>query len=244
MNEEWIKRCNDLYGRSFARGIFTFSDFVEEDKVALVPLSKDKFTVWGGAEYTERKMIRFGSAEELGYDQDFPLVILKVSPLSKKFASPLSHRDYLGAVLNLGIERSKIGDIFSSDNEGFIVCHEDVAELIMQNVDRVGRTSVKVCKTDCVPSSFLPQKEEKELVVSSTRCDVVVCKNYNLSREDALEIFRENRVRVNGVATTNNSYSLKDKDVVSVRGFGKFEFLGVVGTSGKGKPYVKIALYK
>lgn len=244
MNEEWIKRCSDLYSRSFARGIYTFSDFVEEDKIASVPLSKDKFTVWGGAEMTDRKMIRFGSVKDMGYEQDFPIVTLKVSPLSKKFASPLSHRDYLGAVLNLGIERTKIGDIFSGENEGYIICHEDVARLIIESVDRVGKTSVKVEECSVVPQSFLPKKEERELVVSSVRCDVVICKAYNLSREDALEIFRAGKVRINGVESTNNSYSLKNGDVISVRGFGKFEFLGTVGVSGKGKPYVKIAQYK
>jgi RNA-binding protein YlmH len=97
--------------------------------------------------------------------------------------------------------------------------------------------------TEFVPASLLPKKQEKELVVSSIRCDVVICKTYNLSREDALEIFRENRVRINGNATTNNSYALKVGDTISVRGYGKFEFLGEVGISGKGKPYVKIALY-
>lgn len=243
MNEEWIKRCSDLYSRSFARGIFTFSDFVEEDKIALVPLTKDKFTCFGGTEFATRKMIRFGSEQDLGYSQDFPLVILKFSPLSKKFATPLSHRDYLGAVLNLGIERSKIGDIFCGENEGYAVCHEDVSDLICSSVDRVGRVSVKVETTEFVPASLLPKKQEKELVVSSIRCDVVICKTYNLSREDALEIFRENRVRINGNATTNNSYALKVGDTISVRGYGKFEFLGEVGVSGKGKPYVKIALY-
>ncbi|MBE5732420.1 MAG: hypothetical protein E7353_05205 [Clostridiales bacterium] len=244
MNEEWIKRCNDLYARSFTRGIYTFSDFVEEDKIALIPLKKEQFTTWGGAEITTRKMIRFGNSEELGYEQDFPLVVLRFAPLSKKFATPLSHRDYLGAILNLGIERSKIGDIFLRDNEGYAVCHEDVADLICESVDRVGKTSVKVEKCKDVPSSFLPQKQERELVVSSIRCDVIICKAYNLSRDDALEIFRENRVRINGNATTNNSYLLKIGDIISVRGFGKFEFLGEVGVSGKGKPYIKIATYK
>ncbi len=244
MNEEWIKRCKDLYDRSFTRGVFTFSDFVEEDKIAQIPFGKDKFTAWGGAEYTERKMVRFGKEEELGYEQDFPLVILRFSPLSKKFATALTHRDYLGSILNLGIERSKIGDIFSGENEGFVICHLDVSSLILDSVDRVGRTSVKVEVSSVVPSSFLPKKEDKELVVSSLRCDVVICKTYNLSREDALEIFRESRVRINGNATTNNSYVLKNGDCVSVRGFGKFEFWGEVGKSGKGKSYVKISMYK
>jgi RNA-binding protein YlmH len=244
MNEEWIKRCNDLYSRSFSRGIYTFSDFVEEDKIASIPLSKNKYSAWGGSEFSTRKLVRFGNAEDLGYEQDYPLVIIRFSPLSKKFSSPLTHRDYLGAILNLGIERDKIGDIFSGENEGFAVCHEDVAMLIIESVDRVGRVSVKAQITDAVSPTALPKKEEKELVVSSLRCDVIICKTYNLSREDALEIFRESRVRINGNTTTNNSYTLKTGDIVSVRGYGKFEFLGECGVSGKGKPYIKIALYK
>ena len=244
MDEQWIKRCNDLYTQSFTKNVFTFSSFVEEDKIAQIPFKKDCFTVWGGAEYTTRKMVRFGNKEELGYEQDFPLVAIRFSPLSKKFASPLSHRDYLGAILNLGIERDKVGDIFASDNIGYVVCHTDVSKLIIESVDRIGRVSVKAEITDSVPSSFLPKKEERELVVSSIRIDVVICKAYNLSREDALEIFRENKVRINGVQSTNNAYFLKSGDNISVRGFGKFEFLGEVGKSSKNKPYIKIAVFK
>ena len=244
MDEQWKKRCNDLYSQSFSKNAFTFSSFVEEDKIAQIPFKKDCFTVWGGAEYTARKMVRFGNKEELGYEQDFPLVVIRFSPLSKKFATPLSHRDYLGAILNLGIEREKIGDIFCGDNEGYVICHTDVSGLIVESIDRIGRVSVKAETTTSVPTSFLPKKEERELVVSSLRIDVVVCKLYNLSREDALEIFRENKVRINGVQTTNNAYFLKSGDCISVRGFGKFEFLGEVGRSSKNKPYVKVAVFK
>lgn len=244
MNDEWIKRCSDLYERSYLRGVYTFSDFVDEDKIALIPLSKDKFTTDGATEFATRKMVRFGKVEDIGYEQDFPIVIIQILPLSKKFSLPLSHRDYLGAILSLGIERDKLGDIFVGENEGYVVCHNDVSALIQQSLDRVGRVSVKATVCAFVPPSALPKKQELEIVVSSLRCDVLVCKTYNLSRDDALEIFRENRVRINGNATTNNSYTLKNGDVVSVRGYGKFEFLRQNGLSRKGKLYVVIAVYK
>lgn len=63
-------------------------------------------TLYGGREEAERKILRFGSEAELGYEQPFPICCIRIRPLSAKFADKLSHRDYLGALMNLGIERS------------------------------------------------------------------------------------------------------------------------------------------
>lgn len=76
-------------------------------------------TLYGGREEAERKILRFGSEAELGYEQPFPICCIRIRPLSAKFADKLSHRDYLGALMNLGIERSTIGDILPGEGEAF-----------------------------------------------------------------------------------------------------------------------------
>ena len=70
-----------------------------------------KYILFGGCDGTERNIARFGNSEELGYEEDFPIVCLEILPKSEKFAEPLCHRDFLGALMNLGIERKNIGDI-------------------------------------------------------------------------------------------------------------------------------------
>ena len=73
--------------------------------------------VWGGAENCERCMVRFGSPEQFGYDELFPITLLRCAPVQKKFSDTLTHRDFLGSVIGLGIDRAKIGDIVVRDNE-------------------------------------------------------------------------------------------------------------------------------
>ena len=92
------KRFIEL-GRRSEQGYFTFTDFLglaeqscfNEIKGELKGIS---YTAFGGAEGAERVMIRFGSPEELGYEEDFPIVTLKIAPKSEKFADKLTHRDF------------------------------------------------------------------------------------------------------------------------------------------------------
>ncbi len=109
-------RIRELADKSYNQNQYTFTGFLglaEQD--ALWQVEREvKFagiTLYGGREEAERKLLRFGSEAELGYEQHFPICCIRIRPLSAKFADKLSHRDYLGALMNLGIERSTIGDI-------------------------------------------------------------------------------------------------------------------------------------
>ena len=75
--------------------------------------------LFGGSEEAERMVVRFGDPEDMGYEEAFPITLLKIEPLLQKYADALGHRDFLGALMNLGIERSTLGDIFIKDNCGF-----------------------------------------------------------------------------------------------------------------------------
>ena len=82
--------------------------------------------LFGGAAGAERVMIRFGDEESLGYEQPFPIAIIKAEPVSPKFAEKLTHRDFLGAILNLGIERSTVGDIIVRESTAYFFVKEDI----------------------------------------------------------------------------------------------------------------------
>ena len=109
-------RFHDLAERSYARDLFTFTGFLglgeqdafwqEEPK-----LKYAGYTLYGGCENADRVMVRFGNAEKFGYDVPFPIVCIHIRPLASKFADELTHRDFLGALMNLGIDRSTLGDI-------------------------------------------------------------------------------------------------------------------------------------
>ena len=101
--QQLIKRFSELAEQSYQNSTFYFTDFLSPSDAALVysVANEAEISLWGGAEGCEREMIRFGNAEDLGYEIPFPIQILRVEPLLKKFADELNHRDFLGAIMNL-----------------------------------------------------------------------------------------------------------------------------------------------
>ena len=243
--QEKIKRIKELESRSFERGIFTFSDFMSPTSLYEVTsiLKGANYSVYGGVDFAERRMIRFGSTEELGYEEPFPIAVLEIELKGGKFASAITHRDVLGAVLNLGIERQKVGDIFVNGNFAYVISDGTVAKLILEELESVGRNKVLVKEVDAVPCELAPKKKQMEFSVSSNRADAVLCKVFGLSREDGVLLFEKGLVAINGKPCETPSKPLKDNDVITARGFGKMVFEGEGGTSKKGKLYVTVSVF-
>ena len=242
------KRFIELAHKSYNSGIFLFTDFLglaEQSAFAEIKreISGIKYTAFGGAEGAERVIIRFGSEEEIGYSLPFPISIIKAEPLSQKYADKLTHRDFLGAILNLGIERDTIGDIAIIDNVGYIFAREDIAGFIAEGLTRVKRTDVKATVVTTLPEGQLYRTEEKQIQVSSERLDAVIAKAFSLSREDAQSLFKKRLVFVSGKCTENTSYVPKENEVISVRGHGRFIYLGARSLSRKGKINLALDMY-
>ncbi len=238
------KRFKELGEKSWTCSQFFFTGFLSVSDISLLHDTCDrsgiKYTLWGGAENTERQIARFGYAENIGYEIPFPIIILKISPLLMKFADDFSHRDFLGAIMNLGIKREMVGDIVVKGKEAYMFAHENIADYIIENLDKVKHTHVKVEKLDEIPGLLETKKQEKELLVSSIRLDVIIAGRFNLSRNQVLQLFRSQKIFVNGRVCENNSYQVKEQDIISVRGFGKLEFKQISGESRKGRIYITI----
>lgn len=247
-NELLKKRFAELAGKSRNCGYFIFTDFLGLNELSLFteaarPLLPLAYKMSGGADGAERVMVRFGDEEELGYDEPFPILCIKVEPLMQKFADKLTHRDFLGALLNLGIERSVLGDIVIRENVGYVFAKEDIAEYICQELTRVKRTAVKASVCETLPTGELYKLEDRTVQLSGERLDAVVAKLFSLSRDDALSLFRKKLVFVQGRCVENNDYRPKENDLVSVRGYGRFIYCRAYSTSRKGKLNVLIKLY-
>lgn len=227
----------DIKKRAEKAYVCTFSDFLTTSEQDFA--ERMGATFWGGADYCERKMAKFGEGAD-----EFPLVILKIDVLGGKFAEKITHRDVLGAMMSLGIERCKVGDIFVDENVAFAVVHKTVAPLLLGELCQIARNNVKVETCESVPNEFEPKLVEKSFTVNSPRLDAVISGVFNLAREKASELVADGKVAVGGTVATKVAKLLAEGDVVSVRGHGKFVFAGEGGTSKKGKTYVKIALYK
>ena len=180
-------------------------------------------------------MIRFGDESVLGYKEEFPICLLRISPLMHKFADDLSHRDFLGALMHLGIEREGLGDMQVSDKEAYLFCKESMSEYICENLNKVKHTSVHVEEVSELPDSLIRREEEVLVQLPSERIDAIIAKLYHVSRDESIVLFREKKVFRNGRLIENNSAVVKADDVISVRGYGKFCYKGVAGISKKGK---------
>ena len=247
--QQFQKRLLDLADRSYKQNVFTFTEFLGLAEQDVFWKTEPELRSYGcelngGREEADRVVIRFGNPAELGYEAAFPIKCVHVTPLNQKFADDLSHRDFLGALMNLGIERQTLGDIIVGEKQAYCFCLENMADFICENLTQVKHTSVKcrICEEWKELTCEEPKKEM--LQVASPRADAVIAKAWKLSRDDSLNLFRTGKVFINGRCCENNSRALKAGETVNARGYGKLIFVGEKGETKKGKINVEVAIYR
>ena len=97
----------------------------------------------GGYDAAERKLACFGDEELCGYVEDPPICCIRIEPVNAKFSDALTHRDFLGSVMGLGLKREVLGDIVLEDNCGYLFCHDTVAPYIIEQLNQVRHTTVR-----------------------------------------------------------------------------------------------------
>ncbi len=238
------KRFRELYNRSQNRGIYVYSDFLNAYEQALLEEEiRYGYTLRGGYPDAERKIACFGNENDFGYSPCPPIEIICISPLSEKFADDLNHRDFLGSLMGLGIKRETLGDIVINKNKGYLICLDTMANYIIDNLTKVRHTSVTCERCNEIPLEDLPQPKEKMVIVSSLRLDGIISAVYNLSRSKSSSLIDGEKIFINGKLIKNNSASLKENDIVSVRGKGRFKFKEVLGDTRKGRIRILCEIY-
>lgn len=242
-------RFHDLADKSYQQGIFTFTGFLglSEQDIFWKEEADLKYAgcqLYGGYDGADRVVVRFGNEEEFGFRADFPIVCIHIAPLQQKFADALSHRDFLGALMNLGIERSTLGDIKVGQSDAYLFCLESIAPFILENLEQIKHTHVRCTVTEDFTGIAEEEPDVVNIQVQSLRVDAVLAKVYNMSREKSLELFRSGKVYVNGRLCENNSRTLKAGETVNARGFGKFTLKGEPRETKKGKLSVEAAVYR
>ena len=161
------------------------------------------------------------------------------------YAGEFSHRDFLGSILNLGINREKIGDILIHENYAQVVVKEEIYNFVIFSLERVGKEKVKVKQ---IPLKTLKQGniEYKDIytTVPSLRLDALVSGGWNLSRDDSQKLIKSNRVKVNWEPIDKVSKEVEEGDTVSTRGYGRFILHSIEGISKKGRIRIVIRLLK
>ena len=238
----------DLAARADRTGTFYFSDFLglgEQSAYREIEreLSYAAPTPFGGAAECERVVLRFGNPEELGYELPFPIVALMITPRAPKFAEQLTHRDVLGSLMNLGITRDTLGDIVIREGEVYLFCLERVCDFIVNSLTRIRHTDVKVAVVDALPEGSLYRTQTVKIQAVGERLDAIVAKVYRISREDSLALFARGLVFQNGLCVQSHAKAPKAGDVISVRGYGRFRYVGFVSESKKGKMNLVVEQY-
>ena len=241
------KHFRDLARTAYQRGIAVFSDFLNLNELNIFQSLRGEFSyleteTFGGYELAERQIAVFRPEAPVFY-ADYPVKCLKITPLNAKFAEELNHRDYLGAVLNLGIDRACLGDILMEEDAAYLFCLERMADFIRDNLTRIRHTSVYVEQVEAENFHYEPKYKEVSGTVASVRLDKLLALAFNASRSSLTGLIEGGKVFVNGKLVTSNGYEPKEGDLISVRGMGRFRFRGTGGQSKKGREYVILWRY-
>lgn len=248
MSEELIKRAEDLRDRCERSCSITNSLFLTPaEQYALSKWASRaadcKMLLKGGAEGSERNAAFFlpfymaeGDLDESEY--------IRCIKVTAGFGQP-GHRDYMGAVLGLGIKREWLGDILVSEGTAHIFCLSSVAEHLLASLDKVGRFGVK---TKEIPLSEAPavKREVKEVTFSvmSLRLDAVTAGMFNLSRTSAAAMIAAGEVSLNYSECLKCDAQLQPGDIISLRGHGKGSLATIGGQSRKGRTFVTAEIRK
>ena len=149
-----------------------------------------------------------------------------------------SHRDFLGAMLALGIKRETVGDILVGQNKCIVFLSSSVADLVLGEITKVGRVGVK---TELWQGGELPvTKETKEIsgTIGSARLDAVVALVTKLARGKAVGLISSGVVRVNGCTQLSASCPVEEGDKLSIKGYGRFDVCEFGGKTGKGRLHI------
>lgn len=241
------KRLIELSRLSYQRGIVTFSDFLNLNELNIlhtIPKHEldSAYVTFGGYDHSERQMVAF-LPDALCYEYEYPISVIKISPLQKKFSDTLSHRDYLGAILNLGIERCKMGDILVEEHSSILFIHQSLENFITGELTRIKHTSVIATIEDIQSFHYEPKTKEIKGSVSSLRLDSLLALAFSSSRSKLVAFIEGGKVYVNGKLITSNGYQVKENDIVSVRGLGRFRYLETMSKTKKGRYYVTLELF-
>lgn len=241
-------RLNELAERSYNENRFCYTDFCGQDEISEFweiqqNLSYSGILLFGGYDNASRCMIRFGNPKMLGYDESFPIDVIQIKPVNSKFSDELNHRDFLGALMNLGIKREVLGDICVEDNMAYLFCKKDIREYIIDNLNQVKHTTVRCEAVSGDKFDYVPKTKGILISVLNIRVDAVISKVYNISRSRSSELFLNSFIYVNGRQVKDGSAGLKENDCVSVRGYGKFVLVNVLNINKKGKTNLKISIF-
>lgn len=211
----------------------------EQEFLKEISFENNIFVLFQGDEIFERKVALISPDEVSG---DFPTKGVKISG-NFKFEK-VTHRDYLGSILGLGLKREKIGDINIYEDGAEIVVHNDVLDYILFNLKKIKHTTVKICKID-IDSMRKKSQEFKEINIniSSSRFDSILSGIFNISRTKSSAFIKSGSAKINNIPVQDTSKIVKENSIITLKGYGKAKVGDFLSTTKKGRQIVSIYKY-
>ena len=248
MEDALSKRLYELALRAAHTGRAQFTRFLEpaheNEARAAANRAGAKAAFFGGYEGAERRVAAF-YAHEPPAAGEWPLRPLRLE-WNARFSSP-GHRDLLGAVMGLGIERETTGDIAMATHRGapcaclFVLC--DVADYVAANLSSAGRASLKVIPCEETPELLPPEGQRLRLTVQQPRLDAVLAAACRLSRGEAQRLIAGGLVKLNHAQCLRGDAKLSEGDLISARGCGRVKLEAFAGESRRGRLVVEAFKY-
>lgn len=235
----------DTHQQSIAR-IHCRKNFVpvmEEDlpmsEMGSFPSTRSIF--YGGYKDAER-VILINLPDYALLENENPLTVIRATKAEGSRA--LTHRDYLGSLVGLGIKRELLGDILVREDGADIIVMEDIAEFIFMNYCKAGRTNLSLSRCD-IADLIVPEQKKQMITdtVASLRLDSVTASAFGLSRGKASEAITRGIVFVNHMEMTKPDYQVNEGDKITLRGKGKACLIEIGGKSRKDRQYITIERY-
>ena len=223
---------------AYNKGIPTFTKFFCKPNIWLYFTKKfnsNNFLVEakGAFEECDRRILSFNNI----YDIPYPYRILKITNKSK--FNKLSHKDYLGSLMALGLEREKLGDLRVIDDFAIVPIYDEVVDYILSSLNSVGKAPISI---EEIFEENLPQSNflEDIIIVPSLRLDNIVSKLAKVSRGKAIELIDSGRVLIDYSKSIEKSKEIKEGQRITIPGVGKFIIGEIVGNTKSGRYRVKI----
>lgn len=186
----------------------------------------------------DRRVMAF-SIEEVG---DYPITLMKIE--NKSRFQELQHRDYLGAIMSLGIKREKFGDMILKDNSCYAAVCEDISDYIRDNLEHIGKCPCKIVLLQEFDVGKLSAQYERVMIFStSLRLDCLVSSLANVSRTGAVDLIHAGKVLIDYSEAMEKDRIVQEDSVITIRGFGKFKLEEQIGATQKGRLKLSVKKY-
>lgn len=236
-----LSHLYDNYLKTYTKNYNTYSDFFSEEKTTLIKTAFSSlrdiyFDTYGGYEGAERVISAFLVNTD---SKNYPVSCIEISG---RGIDKLSHRDFLGALMGLGIKREMVGDIVIG-KICYVFVKEEILDYILLNLTKVANLGVSV---NLYNGKEIERKEKCEIIsstVESLRLDLILARGFNIKRSDATKFISCGKVLVSGREVLSNDYKVKENEKITLKGKGKIVFLGENGLSKKGKIIIDIKRY-